>query len=230
MPRGVRVRRGRPLGGARPYLHIEWQARDLIATLCGMAQAIDIARYLLWLAQSEAEPEVVTPMRLQKLLYYAQGWSIAVRGEPLFEGQIQAWTHGPVVREVYAVFADYGDREIPPHEARDSGAFDCDHAEFVAWVWDEYKRFSASELRRKTHNESPWIDARQGLQPEDRGNREVTVESMRRFFSTLHERIVHPSATIQRLRQAAGNVAAGRGARLSEVRERVLRDRPVPGG
>jgi uncharacterized phage-associated protein len=60
------------------------------------ANALHVARYLVKLAAGESEPEHLTHMRLQKLLYYVQGWSLAATGERFFDGEIQAWTHGPV--------------------------------------------------------------------------------------------------------------------------------------
>src|SRR5262249_50830431 len=51
---------------------------------CGVAQAIDVARYLIQLAAAEDEPELLSHLRLQKLLYYVQGWSLAQRRAPMF--------------------------------------------------------------------------------------------------------------------------------------------------
>ncbi len=83
-----------------------------------MAHAEHVARYFLWLAANEPEEEPVTHMRLQKLLYYAQGWALASRGEGLFAGEIQAWRHGPVTPGVYATFKKYGGGTIGADEAR----------------------------------------------------------------------------------------------------------------
>src|SRR5688572_9971276 len=59
------------------------------------ASALDVARYLIQLAAAEDEPEELSHLRLQKLLYYVQGWSLAQRGEAMFPDRIEAWAHGP---------------------------------------------------------------------------------------------------------------------------------------
>ena len=82
------------------------------------ASAETAARYILLLAQNtEQEPELITQLRLHKLLYYAQGWHLGIRGQPLFAERIEAWKHGPVVAPLYPKFADYGAVAIPAHEA-----------------------------------------------------------------------------------------------------------------
>ena len=62
-----------------------------------MAAAMDVVRYLVELAGPNEEGEPMTHMRLQKLLYYVQGWHMAWYGRPLFAERIEAWQHGPVV-------------------------------------------------------------------------------------------------------------------------------------
>jgi uncharacterized phage-associated protein len=147
-----------------------------------MTSAEAVARYFLWLAAGEPEDEPVTHMRLQKLLYYAQGWCLACRGEPLFEGTIEAWVHGPVVREVYPVFARFAGHEIPTTEARDAGALAERDRALIEWVWRRYAPFSASELRRRTHAEAPWRDARGSLPPDAPSALPMSADSMNRFF------------------------------------------------
>jgi uncharacterized phage-associated protein len=58
--------------------------------------AFDIAQYFLWKAQ-ESNQELLSNMKLQKLVYYAQGLHLALNDAPLFKGKIEAWTYGPVV-------------------------------------------------------------------------------------------------------------------------------------
>lgn len=147
-----------------------------------MAKAIEVARYLIYLAASQEEPDLLSPMRLQKLLYYVQGWSLALRGEPMFPERIEAWAHGPVVPVVYNGFRSYGDSSIattnvPPPK-------NLTHAErdFIDSVWDPYKDYSASSLRAMTHREEPWLDARRGYGPGERCSVEITHDAMRSFF------------------------------------------------
>ncbi len=61
--------------------------------------ALGIARCLL--ARAHEEDELLSHLKLQKLLYFCQGFTLAMTGKPLFSEAIVAWEHGPVVREVW---------------------------------------------------------------------------------------------------------------------------------
>ena len=68
--------------------------------------AQQIAEYFLWKAQGEKK--AVTNKKLQKLLYYAQAWSLVLRDKKLFSNKIEAWVHGPAIREVYFEYKKFG--------------------------------------------------------------------------------------------------------------------------
>lgn len=147
-----------------------------------MANAIDVAAYLLHIARLEEEPEYLTHLRLQKLLYYVQGWSVGLRNDVMFHARIEAWTNGPVVKPLYSTFSSYRSSPIMESPA-DAGELSSDEKFFVKLVWDGYKCYSPNYLRQKTHKEPPWINARIGLRPSDRSNAEITLASMREFFT-----------------------------------------------
>ncbi|MFI5396775.1 MAG: Panacea domain-containing protein [Candidatus Binatia bacterium] len=148
-----------------------------------MARAFDVARFLIQLAEWEDEPEYLSHLRLQKLLYYVQGWSLALRGKPMFNESIEAWAHGPVVKDLYPVFAGYGFDPIPPKDFSGEIRLTNDEKKFVCQVWESYKGYSATSLRAMTHQEPPWMEARRGYGPAARCNHEINHPSMKRFFS-----------------------------------------------
>jgi uncharacterized phage-associated protein len=148
------------------------------------AQAIDVARYLIRLAASESEPEYMSAMRLQKLLYYIQGWHLGLQDRPLFRERIQAWTYGPVVPEVFKIFRSYGDAPISTDEGSSENLSDH-QKEFIAAVWEAYKAYSAVKLSQMTHEETPWREARAGIPPGDRSRVEIPRESLKRYFKSL---------------------------------------------
>jgi uncharacterized phage-associated protein len=157
-----------------------------------MARAMDVANYLINLAAAEDEPQFLTHLQLQKLLYYVQGWSLAMRGGPMFSERIEAWAHGPVVRDVYPSFAHHG--YLPITSSATSTADDlvsCPHelkpeeCQLIRSVWEAYKGFSASHLWSMTHAERPWIDARGDAAPADRCENEITTTAMKEFFDKL---------------------------------------------
>ena len=149
-----------------------------------MARAYDVAQYLAFLAtDNEPEPDPLTHLRLQKLLYYVQGWSLALRGKPMFQERIEAWAHGPVVPYVFQRLRDFGSEPFVYSGDPSQIPLDDEEASFVKQVWDSYKEYSASSLRNMTHSEAPWITARGSCGPGEKCDAEITHDSMRAFFS-----------------------------------------------
>ncbi|MBI5345580.1 MAG: DUF4065 domain-containing protein [Chlamydiae bacterium] len=67
---------------------------------------LDLARYFVHLGEKSKRP--LTNKKLQKLLYYAQAWSLVLRKKPIFDEPIEAWPHGPVVSKVYHHYKKFG--------------------------------------------------------------------------------------------------------------------------
>jgi uncharacterized phage-associated protein len=144
-----------------------------------MITALEAAKYLLTLDERE-EGDVTSNLKLQKLLYYAQGLHLALHDEPLFEEAIHAWQHGPVVPSVYRAFKKFG---AGPIEISDNTA-PVKLTKRVRETLDEvhtvYGQFSAWRLREMTHNEPPWSDAFE----EGVSNIEITHKALKRYFKT----------------------------------------------
>jgi uncharacterized phage-associated protein len=158
-----------------------------------MFRAIDVARFLIRLAAPREDEDIdcLSHLRLQRLLYYVQGWHLAVFGRPLFEGRIEAPAHGPVVAEVYPCFRDYSYKAIPPSEGAESAALTDEAREFIRGVWHEYGRYSAGALRDMTRGELPWKETRAGLPDDATCDREITAERLRSYFaSQMQSRLV----------------------------------------
>ncbi len=150
-----------------------------------MGRAIQNAAYLFRLAAAEMEPLYLTHMHVQKLLYYVQGWSLALRNREAFDEEIVAWKHGPVVYKLYGQFKSYGDTPITNFDDSIADSLDDNDRFWLASVWEAYKGYSAIRLRSMTHQESPWRNARIGI-PSDRntvsGNVEITRDAMNNHF------------------------------------------------
>jgi len=115
----------------------------------------------------------VSPLKLQKLLYYAHGYYSAAAGKPLIDQAFEAWQYGPVVPAAYHEFKEFGNSPI----TRLATEFDCSldddipvSADFddpavrriIDYVWKHYSGFSAEELSGMTHRpDSPWDRTRQ---------------------------------------------------------------------
>lgn len=143
-----------------------------------MATANDVAAYVMERLGASCDT-----MKLQKLLYYSQGWSLAWDGEPIFGDQIQAWANGPVV---YAVFSNHRGRfTISDWSYGDASALTAEQRDTVDAVVDHYGRFNGQQLSDMTHSERPWLEAREGLAIGARSQTALSLDVMQDFFGDL---------------------------------------------
>ena len=151
-----------------------------------MIPARTVAKYFL----SKVEEDVgdgISNLKLQKLVYYAQAWSLAARGKPLFEEDFQAWAHGPVVPSLFRAFRDFGMDPIP--EPASVPRLDEETVELLTEVLDIYGEHSAKKLEQLTHRERPWRDARGDLPAEARSDAVITKAAMRSYYRELSRQL-----------------------------------------
>ena len=119
--------------------------------------AHEIALWLKnWAATGdEDESEDLTNLKMQKLLYFAQGRYLAQYGTPLFSDRIEAWQHGPVVPDVYREMK-YQPSKLAPSDDYDFGHLDKRTQSFLVGIWNSYGQYSACKLRDMTHQHGPW--------------------------------------------------------------------------
>ncbi|AHM74329.1 MULTISPECIES: Panacea domain-containing protein [Yersinia] len=146
-----------------------------------MLTCFDVADYILAHSDEENSGDLISNLKLQKLVYYAQGFSLALLGRPLFEEPIEAWMHGPVVPELYHKYKDNGTQALPVPADVDFSKYSDDEKELLDEVYKIYGQFSAWKLRNMTHDENPWKET----YVEGAGSREISNDSMKRFFDTL---------------------------------------------
>lgn len=120
-----------------------------------MLEAAKIADYFLSLSQPEVG-DMISHLKLQKLLYYAQGFHIAITGKPLFEEQIVKWQYGPVVRDLYSKYKKYGAKGIEPPKDVDFSNIPEETKQILNEVYEVYGQFSALKLSDMTHAEPPY--------------------------------------------------------------------------
>ncbi|WP_417392009.1 Panacea domain-containing protein [Gimesia sp.] len=139
-----------------------------------------IANYFLDIAEKEGDTSI-TPMKVQKLVYYAHGWHLAIYGRPLIHEQIEAWKYGPVIESLFHTFKIYGKDQITEKAKRyqfpevqpgedvndllenvrvyepsleDDENTDEDPSEtavFLDQVWEIYGKYSGTRLSNMTH-------------------------------------------------------------------------------
>lgn len=111
-----------------------------------------------------AEDEYITQMKLHKLLYYAQGVFLAMFNKRLFDEEMLAWTHGPVVRSIYDKYQgirELGTENLDEEQLSDyqTLAGNDNTRVILEVVYETYGKYSAGQLRNMTHEETPWKEA-----------------------------------------------------------------------
>lgn len=147
-----------------------------------MYSALQIAEWFLCAVDRDAG-DSITHLKLQKLLYYAQAWSLVLLNKPMFSEEIQAWTHGPVVPIVYDKYSTCGYKEILKPEVCPN--IDIEYEEVLEEVMKTYGIYQAKYLEMLTHSEKPWIEARGDLPLEARCDKPISLETMKQFYTLM---------------------------------------------
>ena len=147
----------------------------------------EIADWILSKVDTE-KGDTISPLKLQKLLYYCQAWHYTIFKKALFSEDFQAWAHGPVAPSQYARFVGKSQikesidvtnttmkiPELPEHTE-----------ELLNDVMNVYGKYDGSYLEELTHAEKPWIEARGNTAPGMASKAIITLESMEEYYSTL---------------------------------------------
>ncbi|PSF35524.1 hypothetical protein C7H19_16040 [Aphanothece hegewaldii CCALA 016] len=148
-----------------------------------MLSCFNVADYFIRLANETGS--FVSNLKLQKLVYYAQAWHLALYDVPLFEEDFQAWIHGPVIPTLYQKYRVFGWRPITedvnpilPEAIQD----------FLNEVAQEYFACDAYELEQMTHAETPWNRARGDLPPDAHSNAVIKKEWMKEYYGSRVEK------------------------------------------
>lgn len=137
---------------------------------------MDIANALLRYAENTEGEDLMSNLKLQKMLYYQQGFHLAMFGTPLFNDNIEAWMYGPVVPAVYEKYKVHGREGIKSDTDKEFAFSDPKEAALFDEVNKVYGKFSAIGLMNMTHNEAPWKNTSTGE------GHVISKDLMRSFF------------------------------------------------
>lgn len=149
-----------------------------------MHKAIEIANWFI--AKAAESGDLVTHLKVQKLLYYAEAWTQTLIDKELFSEQIQAWAHGPVVVEVFQEFKAHGWNPLPVPQLQKMPLIDAETEEILVQVFDTYGDLPAKTLEDMTHKDDPWIKARGDLSPEIRCETVMPKAEIKKFFQNKY--------------------------------------------
>ena len=122
-----------------------------------MPTAIAVAEYILTLSSPD-EGDIISNLQLQKLLYYCQGFFLAVHDRPLFSETIEHWDHGPAIPVVYLQYKGFGHDALPLPTDYDFDQLTDEERSIIDEVYDAYGQFSTWRLKLMTQQEPPWLD------------------------------------------------------------------------
>ncbi len=144
-------------------------------------KAQDIGRYFLYLANNENK--IITNKKLQKLVYYAQAWSLVLHKKKLYSEPIEAWVHGPAIRSLYVQYKKFGFEPIREDVRIGMIDFSKKIKNLLDNVWKIYGKMDAGYLEMLTHSEKPWQEAREGIQGSESSNNEILLKTMKNFYT-----------------------------------------------
>lgn len=141
--------------------------------------AHDVAKYIISVSREHGEP--ISNLKLQKLLYYAQAWHLALYDGALFDERLEAWVHGPAVPPVYGEYKQWSWQpicaDVPEiHIADERIKAHLDE------VLDVYGGLTAMYLEKLTHQEDPWLKARGDLPPDVPSHNIISHDDMRNYY------------------------------------------------
>ncbi|OEH86033.1 hypothetical protein BHU72_14470 [Desulfuribacillus stibiiarsenatis] len=128
----------------------------------------------------------ITHLKLQKLLYYAQAWHLAIfDGRPLFDEDFEAWVHGPVNREIYEVYKGYGYNILPVCSSEISLNITEEQKKLLEEVWISYGSFTGKYLETLSHQERPWLEARGGIKANETSTNVISKDKITDYYKLL---------------------------------------------
>jgi uncharacterized phage-associated protein len=133
--------------------------------------------------------------KIQKLCYYAQAWSLALLDKDIaIDAEFEAWVHGPVNRSLYRKFKEYGwkelkidDEDVETTKEALQVIFNDSQINVLEAVWEAYGQFSADQLETLTHQESPWLEKREGYGKFESCVEKLSTNTMREYYSSKIE-------------------------------------------
>jgi uncharacterized phage-associated protein len=149
-----------------------------------MATAKQIANWIVHHSSNDLGAPI-DPMSLEKFLYYAQCFQLALRDNPLFPDEILAWQKGPVVAAVYMHYNRFGWNPIIPDVYIEQNRLSAETTDFLKQIIMFFGRYTATLLSQATHEESPWKDARHDTDPDVPSGEVISQLEMKSYYRGL---------------------------------------------
>ncbi|MGG0569764.1 type II toxin-antitoxin system antitoxin SocA domain-containing protein [Priestia megaterium] len=145
-----------------------------------MAKALNVAKFLIFLKEHDPRRLELSNEKLQKLLYYCQGYNLAINDEALFNDPIEAGKYGPIVPNVYSHYKMFGDLDINDSTviAYETLGLTEKELSIIAYVWKRFGELRDGTLLDRTHSETPWLNSWFG----DNKDKTITQDTLSNYF------------------------------------------------
>jgi len=144
-----------------------------------LSKVDEVIYYLLF------QCEDITPLALQKAIYYIQGFYYAFMGSFIFSDDCEAWVHGPVYREIYNRYSGYRFDPIESNVEFDVTVFTDAEKAMIDSVIQNFCCYSGKILEKFTHSETPWLKTRGNLPADSTSNRTIPKETIGEYFTAV---------------------------------------------
>ncbi len=136
--------------------------------------------------------EEMTHKKLQKLVYYAYAWYIAlnndskdnIRNKLCENTTFEAWVHGPVCHKLYDKYSNnYG--MVNKYKGTLSPIIKGELKSFLDRIYKTFGKYTGDELEEMSHREMPWQNARNTLSPSEPSNEPILESDMFVYYNNL---------------------------------------------
>lgn len=144
---------------------------------------LDVVKVLIRLQNFDEDcGDVITNLKAQKLVYYAQGMSYALLGVQLFEEDFEAWLHGPVIPSLYESLKQFGNNQLEIDTEYDDRLFSDQQLDIIVRTYKTFGQYSAWKLRDMTHQEAPWKNTKR--------NEIISKELIKSYFTQQYSHTI----------------------------------------
>ena len=158
-----------------------------IVLLCGGKESGIFMYNIFETANWFLEKEPMSHKKLQKLCYYTQAWSYALKNKPFINAEFQAWVHGPVSPVLFDKYRGMAFEDIDPDTSAGKPNFKNDELELLENIWETYGNSTGNSLEVLTHKELPWIKARIGYGTYDKCEKIISADDMREYYRSIYD-------------------------------------------
>ena len=145
-----------------------------------IVSVFDVAAFIL------QKKGALTAMKLHRIIYYCQAWSLVWDEKPLFSERIEAWANGPVVPDLYNTHKGKFKIDVADIQGN-PGVLNQQQQETVIAVLRDYGDKCSQWLSDLSRTESPWLKARDCLPPTERGNNQIDLDIMREYYDYVYQ-------------------------------------------